>query len=310
MKLSVVVPNYNGDGILKRNLPRVIEAALFFNKDSEMVVVDDASEDSSLAVLEEIKKRYEKNIEITIIKSEQNEGFSSSVNKGVSASRGEFVALLNTDVNPHKDFLAPLLENFNEDSVFGIGCLDESMEEGKLVPRGRGVGKWEKGFLVHRAGDLNKKSTLWVSGGSGVFRKSIWNKLGGLDQTYNPFYWEDIDICYRAIKSGYKVLFEKESRVVHEHEKGAIRSKYSHSDIRKIAYRNQFIFVWKNSDLINLVHHLFWLPYHLLNAILRLDREFLLGFVYAILKLPSIKRAEAQKLFVKSDNDVIESSSK
>ena len=134
------------------------------------------------------------------------------------------------------------------------------------------------------------------------------DKLGGLNELYNPFYYEDIDLSYRALKSGYKVLFEPKSIVTHEHEKGAIKTKYSGSKVKTIAYRNQFIFVWENATDYSLqIFHLFWLPYHLITALLRMDLNFFLGFFSAFILLPKVIRSSIkyQKQFVKKDSEVI-----
>ena len=85
----------------------------------------------------------------------------------------------------------------------------------------------------------------------------------------NPFYWEDIDLSYRAQKAGFIVLFEKESIVTHRHEEGAIKRYHTSKKVRVITYRNQFIFAWTNmSDLPLILSHFLWLPYHLLRSIL------------------------------------------
>src|SRR3989344_157996 len=277
MNISIVIPNYNGEEILKKNLPKVLLAV----GGAEVVVVDDASVDGSLKVLDNFKQR------IRIIKNEKNLGFSSTVNRGVKDAKGEIVILLNTDVYPEKGFLSPLLFHFKDEKIFAIGCMDKSVEDDKTILRGRGTGIWKRGFLIHSRGEVDKADTLWVSGGSGAFRKSIWDKLGGFCEIYNHFYWEDIDLSYRAIKSGYKVLFEAKSVVFHEHEKGAIKKKYSQSRIKTIAYRNQFIFVWKNiTDLDLQFAHFLWLPYHFIKALLHKDWAFFSGFIQAALRLP------------------------
>ena len=270
MDISVVIPNYNGVKLLEKNLPKVLDILKNYKEGkTEVIVVDDASTDKSVELL----KRYK----VGTLAIPKNLGFSSAVNKGVSKAKGEIVVLLNTDVSPEKDFLRPLLGHFKDEKVFAVGCMDKSMENGKTVLRGRGLGKWEKGFLVHRRGEVDKTNTLWVCGGSGAFRKSIWEKLGGLNELYNPFYWEDIDLSYRALKSGYKIVFESQSIVTHEHEKGAIKSKYSEFQIKTIAYRNQFIFVWENATDYSLQFlHFVWLPYHFLKALARRDTAFYL----------------------------------
>lgn len=298
MNLSVVIPNYNGEELLKKNLPKV----LFAVGDAEIIVVDDASVDGSLEVLDSFKEK------IKVIKNEKNLGFSSTINRGVNVAKGDIVILLNTDVIPERGFLSSLVSHFKDESVFAVGCMDKSIENGKIVLRGRGIGRWQRGFFVHARGEVNKTNTLWVNGGSGAFRKTIWEKLGGFDELYSPFYWEDIDLSYRALKSGYKILFEPKSIVVHEHEKGSIKKKYSESEIKTIAYRNQFIFVWKNvTDLDLQFLHILWLPYHFLKALIRADLIFFLGFMKAfILLLKIIKSSfKAQRLFINTDRKII-----
>ena len=313
MDITIVIPNYNGEELLKRNLPKVIDSVLSYKGKTEIIVVDDCSTDNSIKQIKyqisNVKNTYQKSkILIKFLRNDKNLGFSSTVNRGVKEASGEIVVLLNTDVVPEKEFLEPLLKHFSDPKVFAVGCMDKSVEGSRTVLRGRGIGQWNRGFLVHSRGDIDKKNTLWVSCGSGVFRKSIWDKLGGLDTLYNPFYWEDIDLSYRALKSGYKILFEPKSVVSHEHEKGAIKSSYSKAQIKTIAYRNQFIFVWKNvTDLDLQLLHLFWFPYHLIKALVRNDWNFFGGFLKAFILLQKIIKTSlgAQRLFIKRDREII-----
>lgn len=312
MNISIVIPNYNGEDLLKKNLPKVSDAVWAYKGgEIEIIAIDDCSIDNSINVLKKLKSELESKyprIKFKIIKNEKNLGFSSNVNRGVKEAKGEFIILLNTDVIPEKGFLDPLIEHFEDSIVFAVGCMDKSIEDGKITLRGRGVGKWQRGFLVHSRGEVDKTNTLWVNGGSGAFRKSIWDKLGGLDTLYNPFYWEDIDLSYRALKSGYKILFEPKSVVMHEHEKGSIKKKYSQSQVKTIAYRNQFIFVWKNATDLDLqLLHLLWLPYHFLKAFIREDVSFLKGFFYAFIELPKIIYfgLKQKKYYVKTDKEIV-----
>jgi len=298
MKFSIVIPNYNGAELLRKNLPKVFKAV---DSNVEIIVVDDGSSDSSLD--------YLKTQPVKVLKNKKNMGFSSAVNKGVSSAKGDVVFLLNSDSFPEKDFLKPLDEDFKDPLVFAVGCLDKSLEEGKIILRGRGIGEWRRGLFVHSRGEIDKKNTLWASGGSSAFRKSIWQKLGGLNPIYNPFYWEDIDLSYRALKSGYKVLFEERSVIYHNHSQGAVKKNYSEHRIRRIAYRNQFIFIWENTtDFFLQIKHIFFLPYHFLKALLRLDLDFFIGFIEAFILLPRIINSsfKIQKKFTVSDRKVTE----
>ncbi|OGH20254.1 MAG: hypothetical protein A3D74_04425 [Candidatus Levybacteria bacterium RIFCSPHIGHO2_02_FULL_37_13] len=317
MNISIIIPNYNGEELLRKNLPKVFEAAKYWHEQqggqTEIIVVDDCSKDNSIEEIKyqisKIKNTYKiSKIVIKYLINDMNLGFASTVNRGVKESQGEIVILINTDVRPEKDFLIPLLSHFKDEDVFAVGCMDKSIEDGKTILRGRGIGKWQRGFLVHARGEVDKINTLWVNGGSGAFRKSIWDKLGGFDELYSPFYWEDIDLSYRAIKSGFKILFEPKSIVVHEHEKGAIKSAYSSFKIKTIAYKNQFIFVWKNATDPKLqLLHVFWLPYHFIKTLANGEWVFVLGFFQAFIRLPRVIKSKnhSQKYFIKSDKQVI-----
>ena len=206
MDISIIIPNYNGERLLKDNLPAVLESIIHYKKTKyvEIIIADDASEDNSKEIIKKFIASI-KNNNIRGILVENNDkkerGFAKNVSRAVSKASGEILILLNTDVVPHRDFLNSLLSHFNDKKVFAVGCMDESIEGNKSLLRGRGVGKWQRGFLVHQRGEVNKKNTLWASGGSSAFRKSIWEMLGGIDILYNPCYWEDIDISYRALKA-------------------------------------------------------------------------------------------------------------
>jgi len=276
MKVSIIIPNRNGAELLEKNLPSVLAAA----KGEEVIVVDDASTDNSIELLQG------KFSSVRVVRKAHHDGYASTVNVGVRQATGDVVVLLNTDVLPEKGFLGPLVKHFSDPSVFAVGCLEKSLEGGKTVLRGRGEAKWEKGFYIHWRGEVNKPTTAWVSGGSGAFRKSIWDELGGMDPIYDPFYWEDIDLSYRALKAGYNILFERESVVVHEHETGAINREYSVVQVKMIAYRNQFLFIWKNlPGLRVLLTHAAWTPIRLLQAMIRGDFAMIVGYLWAIFRI-------------------------
>jgi len=312
MNISIVIPNYNGEKILPKNLPHVLAAAKDYKDGkAEIIIPNDPSTDNSKEVIAEFIDSLQgtgvtgKTIDNT---NKAESGFSKNVNRGVALATGDVLILLNSDVRPHKDFLEPLLTHFADDKVFAVGCMDESIENGKTVLRGRGIAYWARGFLHHQAGSLDKTNTFWVSGGSGAFSKRLWDKLGGLDVLFNPFYWEDIDLSYRALKSGYTLIFEPKSRVVHEHEEGAIKTKFKPKHIQKIVYRNQFFFIWKNITDRNLfVSHILWMPYHIIKALTRSDWVFFKGLFLAIMQMSHVRRSRyrARKYFVRTDREIL-----
>lgn len=309
MKIEVIIPNYNGFELIKKNLAEVA-SSLKKHKDSTITIVDDASYKEEQEKLSSYIQEFNKKspVEVKLMLFQENKGFSTNVNRAAMLSKADIIVLLNTDVCPTENFLDPILPHFKDEKMFGVGCMDESIED-KTVLRGRGLAHWHKGFLLHSKGEVDKTDTFWVSGGSSAFNRELFQQLGGLDTLYDPFYWEDIDLSYRAQKAGYKVLFEPKSVVVHVHKKGSIKKHYKDEVIKSYAMRNQFTFIWKNvTDWNLLISHFLYLPYYLLTALLRFDKIFLKGFFLAILRVPDIisHRASQKKYYKVKDKDIIE----
>lgn len=233
-KVSIVIPNYNGGELLVKNIPFVLEA--YKNKENkifEIIVVDDASSDNSVDLL---KKDFP---EIKLIKHKKNRGFSSAVNTGVRMSKGDLVVLLNTDVVPSIDFLVNALPHFKNEKVFSVSFHEKGY--------GWARGFFSDGFINHEQGSESKNAheSFWVNGGSGIFRRNMWVKLGGMDEKLlNPFYWEDIDLSYRAAKRGWFLLWEPKAKVIHEHE--STMRKIPQGYKKRVQERNQLIVIWKN----------------------------------------------------------------
>jgi len=94
LTVSIIIPNYDGAELLRRNLPKVIAGA--GKRCQEIIVVDDGSTDDSIKIMQSAYWRTK----LKIIKNKKNLGFASTVNRGVRAAKGEIVVLLNTDVYP------------------------------------------------------------------------------------------------------------------------------------------------------------------------------------------------------------------
>lgn len=234
-KVSVVMPNINGKTIMEKNLPKLFEAVNNpVNNIIEVIVVDDGSWDDSVAFL---NKNYKN--QIKLIKHTKNRGFSAAVNTGVRTTKGNLILLINTDVIPEKNFLEALLPHFDDSKVFAVSTHEEGY--------GGAKGFWSDGYIQLGMSEETKEAhiSFYVSGGSGVFRKNIWQELGGMDEKLlSPFYWEDIDLCYRAAKRGYINLWEPNGKVVHQHE--STISKFPKKYVARVKERNRLLMLWKN----------------------------------------------------------------
>jgi GT2 family glycosyltransferase len=239
-KVSVVMPNLNCEKLLEKNLPKLIAAKDYAqNGIIEIIVVDDGSWDGSVSFL---KKNYPN---IRLIKHTTNRGFSAAVNTGVRAAKGDYIFLINTDVVPSTSCLIKVLPIFNDETVFAVSLHEKGF--------GYAKGTYVDGYIQLAMGEEGNKrhSSFYVSGGSGVFRRNIWVELGGMDERlFSPFYWEDIDLCYRAAKRGYKLLWEPEAIVEHNHE--STISRFPKDYVARVRERNQLLMLWKNITSPNL----------------------------------------------------------
>ncbi len=236
MKVSIIIPNYNGRELLEKNLGSVIDA--FKNKNNkicEVIIVDNGSKDSSIEYINSNFKPY-----VKLIKHTKNRGFSTAVNTGARASKGEILCLLNNDVIPEVNFLEKALDLFEDKDVFSVSLHEKG--------RGPSGALFNNGIidLSHSKPEAkNPVLSFYTSGAAGLFRKSIWKELSGLDdRLLSPFYWEDIDICYRASKRGYLNIWCPYGKVIHNHE--STSSKLPKKYVARIKERNQLLMLWKN----------------------------------------------------------------
>ncbi len=231
--VSIIIPNFNGKSLLEKNLPSVLNAKKnSANRIFEIIIVDDASNDDSLEFLKGTAG-------IKIIKHKVNRGFSASVNTGARSAKGNLLCLLNTDVSVEENFLEKAISHFRNNNVFAVSLHEKGY--------GWARGIFQDGFIIHAPGSEDERThqTFWVNGGSGIFRRDYWIKLGGMDdELFRPFYWEDVDLSYRAHKRGWILLWEPDSRVAHKHE--STIGKLSETFRNKIQERNQLIFIWNN----------------------------------------------------------------
>ena len=266
MKTAAVLPNWQGRELLEKNLPAVLKVGF-----DEVIVVDDASTDDSVNFLTTNSPT------IKIVRHKKNKGFASTVNDGVAATNAEVVFLLNTDVVARKNIIEPTLKHFSDKKVFGVSLAEAGYSYA--------ISKVDAGFVGHGPGPRTNEAhnTFWISGGSGAFRRSMWEKLGGMDTMFNPFYWEDLDLSFRAQKRGWKLIWEPKAQVEHKHESTINTKHFSKRYMDYIKERNQLLFHWKNLDLTWL------LTKHVPGLIWRLRKPgYIVPIALALIKLPHL----------------------
>lgn len=293
MKITIAIPNYNGRDLLEKNLPNIIQSGA-----DEVLVIDDGSTDESLELLSKLKiqnvfQTAYGRTKFKILENKKNLGFIPSVNKLFKEATGEIVVLLNNDVFVEANFLNPLLGHFEGKNVFAVNCHEKG--------EGPSISFWKNGFFEYKRGEEKNivQKSAWASGGSAAFLKEIWQELGGFDDLFAPFYFEDTDISFRALKLGYKILWEPKSEVWHQHET-TISKTVSKRYKNWVVERNLLLFIWKNITDKKL------LTDHKINLFKRLFTFSKLGywipFIWALALMSTEKR---DRKYILSDKEVI-----
>jgi len=281
--ISVVIPSLNGSDLLAAFLPDLLQALETAGGDHQVIVVDNASTDGTVDLLAD---RFP---QIEVVSLEENRGFAAAVNTGLETVKHPWVLSLNNDIRVEADFLEPLVSATEDPDLFSAvprillptfgGCV-ESVMEAEFTD---GFIQFSQPGLAVKGPSFDRpRDVFFAVGGCGLYHTARLKELGGFDAAYHPFYWEDIDLGYRAWRRGWTVRYVPES-IVHHRHRGTISRKYSDSEVKRAMLKNQLLFHWKNlHDPGMLENHLYGILFRLLGEDVRGDRAFLESLVLAL----------------------------
>ncbi|MCX7878072.1 MAG: glycosyltransferase [Ignavibacteria bacterium] len=227
--ISVIIVNYNVKELLEQCVKSVLEASDGFNL--EIIIVDNNSYDGSFSYLSDIFKDDKR---IKLIPSKVNLGFSKANNLAAKQASGEYLLFLNPDTVIREDTLTKTIEFYrSHDNVGGLTCkvilpngkLDLACRRSfptpsiafyriiglsKIFPRSKVFGRYNLTYL-------DENQTYEVDSIVGAFmliKKSVFDEVKGFDEDYF-MYGEDIDLCFRIKKAGYKIYYYPETSIIH-----------------------------------------------------------------------------------------------
>ncbi len=218
MKIAVVILNWNGEALLERFLPSVLE----YSKGTDIYVVDNASTDGSV---EYVAQHYPN---INIIQNSSNGGFAKGYNEGLKHVKADVYCLLNSDVEVTPDWLEPIKNTFKtqpEAAIIQPKILD-LMQKDHFEYAGAAGGFLDKfGYPFCRGrifqtiekdeGQYDDiREVFWATGACMFIKSDVFWSLGGFDEDYFA-HQEEIDLCWRAQNAGYKVFYVGHSHIYH-----------------------------------------------------------------------------------------------
>jgi GT2 family glycosyltransferase len=215
MKLTIQIVNYNSREVIKECLGSVRECLKNIHDSDVLIINNDQGALSNL--LEEIDLPFEtKTIEVN-----DNIGFGRAHNLGSKEAQGDLLLLLNPDTKVPEGSLSGMLCAMEADKKVGIVGPVLVDFDGYVTEESFGSEKTPLSTIKNKffaAGyEIGKESIFevdWVSGGAMLIRKELFDELGGFDEDYF-MYFEDVDLCLRAKKKGYKIVVNPQSRIFH-----------------------------------------------------------------------------------------------
>jgi len=255
-RVSVVILNYNGLDYLKKFLPSVCASNY---ENLAIYVADNGSTDTSIGFLKTNFKQ------VHLIDLEENHGFALGYNLALEKIDSDYFILLNSDVEVTKNWIFPIIELMERDKTIGA-CQPKirSYNNKEYFEYAGASGGWldSLGYpfcrgrifdnLEKDTGQYNTTSEIfWASGAALFIRAKIFKALGGFDPDYFA-HAEEIDLCWRVKRAGFKIMVRPRSVVYHV---GGGTLDYLNPRKTYLNFRNTLFTILKNEPK----RKLFWL---------------------------------------------------
>ncbi|HVM53737.1 MAG TPA: glycosyltransferase family 2 protein, partial [Acidimicrobiales bacterium] len=248
--VAAVIVSYNVRDLLLRCI-----ASLRADGVGEIVVVDNASRDGSA----EAVRRHEP--EVTLLALDTNVGFGAGVNRGAARTSAPHLLIVNPDVVVEPGSTKALVDALERDR--GLGVVGPRIEtaDGEVYPSARAFPSvidaaghaflhflWPTNPFSRRYRMLDWDRTAardvdWVAGTHLLVRRTAWDAVGGFDEAYF-MYMEDVDLCWRLRRAGWRTGYEPAARIAHEIGRSTDQTPY-----RMILahHRSMLTFAWRSS---------------------------------------------------------------
>ena len=253
IKLSVIIVSWNTKLLVDLCIHSVVQN-LAERMKVEIILIDNDSSDGTAELIED------KYPDVVLIRNSENRGFVEAVNQGAVVSQGTYIMLLNSDAELCDSGVENILEVMDDESTIGISTgrmVDSKHRETPAYYRFPSIANLVKSYSVDRIfmmghslrgrvrncgktkSGINICDVDWVSGGYLIMRNGL-QQDGELLDNRIFMYYEDLLLCRRAWKSGYRVVYVDTATV--KHAKGASAKQDRISSVR-YSYEGSRIYV-------------------------------------------------------------------
>ena len=253
-RIAIVILNWNGRRMLQEFLPSVVE----HSATAQIVVADNGSTDDSLDFL---RTNYP---QIQLVINDKNYGFAEGYNKALAHVEADYYVILNSDVEVTPNWIEPVVELMESDDKIAIcqpKLLSHINRENFEYAGGAGgfIDRFGYPFCRGRVFSTLEKDegqyddvreVFWATGAAMFVKAPVFHQLGGFDGDFFA-HMEEIDFCWRAKNSGYKVMYCPASKIYHV---GGGTLPPSSPFKTFLNFRNNFALLYKNLRRISIAY--------------------------------------------------------
>jgi GT2 family glycosyltransferase len=243
-RISIIVLTYDKKEMLVDCLDS-LEKTVPCHSSIERMVVDNGSHDGTEKM---VKERFPR---LRVVRIPENVGFSAGMNAGLedSSPRSEYIVLLSNDLVLHGHWLEDLIGTARTDPSIGIVGCKLIYPDGLIQHAGGAMDAELRPFHIG-AGEPDTgrydgvRELPFVTGAVILLRRSLYEQVSGFDQGFTPYLYEDLDLCYRARRAGFKVMYTGATQIIHR-ERTTVDPKNELSAMT-ILFRNHLRFLLLN----------------------------------------------------------------
>lgn len=280
-KVAVVILNYNGHDFLQQFIPFLQKSAY---DNFEIHVADNGSTDHSLQLLQ---SQFP---EVQIHDLQQNHGFAQGYNEALKLVDAPYLVLLNSDVEVDENWIQPVIDLMESDeSIAAVQPKIRAFHKRSHFEYAGAAGGWMDylgipfcrgrifGHLEKDQGQYNQcEEIFWASGAALFIRSKLFKAIGGFDGDYFA-HMEEIDLCWRLKRAGYKIMVQPKSIVYHV---GGGTLSYGSPNKTFLNFRNSYYTLVKNVES----HRVWWVVFLRLIIDTAAALQFLLRGQFAHIK--------------------------